>query len=90
VPTPNNTTISRMDVKLSALQPSALLRKSISPLATEKFNVQRAPELPSHLAMPGKHIAYDEAKETLWLTHEIDELQEQAVMLMLGDQLMLR
>ena len=36
MPTPNNTTISRMDVKLSALQPSALLRKSISPLATEE------------------------------------------------------
>ena len=36
MPTPNNTTISRMDVKLSALQPSALLRKSMSPLATEE------------------------------------------------------
>ena len=36
MPTPNNTTISRIEVKLSALQPSALLRKSISPLATEE------------------------------------------------------
>lgn len=62
---------------------------SFRPLTTESLSVERVEALPAHLAADGKHVAYDEPTETLYLDGEIDELQEQAVLLMLGDQLSL-
>ena len=59
------------------------------PLATERLSVERVSELPEHLAADGRHVAYDEARETLYLTEEIDEQQEQGLLLILGDQLRL-
>lgn len=61
-----------------------------TPLSTERLSVERVSELPSHLAQDGLNVAYDEARETLYLTEQIDEDLERTVLLTLGSQLELR
>jgi hypothetical protein len=59
------------------------------PLSTERLSVERVPELPAHLAVDGLRVAYDEGTETLYLTDDLEDAHERALLLMLGDQLKL-
>jgi hypothetical protein len=61
-----------------------------TPLATEKLSVERVSELPSHLAQDGLHVAYDQSREILYLTEQVDEDLERSALLGLGSQLELR
>lgn len=58
-----------------------------TPLATTALSVERVDELPEHLAGIGRNVAYDSRTETLFLTTAVLAEQEQAFMLMLGDEL---
>lgn len=85
----NGRVVSVQDAKqLYLAHPNCTL--GFSPLTTEKLSVERVSRLPEHLAKEGKHVAYDEHAETLYLTEQIDCQQEQIVLLMLGEQLSLR
>jgi hypothetical protein len=58
-----------------------------TPLSTESLSVQRVDVISPEFAQHGEHVAYDSVHEVLYLDAAVDEQVEQAVLLMLGDQL---
>lgn len=57
------------------------------PLTTEKLSLERVDKLPEHLLEDGRHVAYDENSETLYVDSALDDLQTKAMLIILGDQL---